>query len=354
MGDPRLKKFTEIICDSLDVVEDDVVLVLGTQGATPLILQLQREIIQRKAFPEIRVTLEQMQYILLKWGETKHLHRFPPGLAKEIELATKLISIESPRNPNQMSRIDQDRLNLWNQTVEPYHARLDFVPTVVTIFPNHYYADKAEMSLEEYENLFYQAVSVDLEKLYSKYSLVEKCLSEGQFFQIKSPDTNLSFELGDRDFTMHSLLINLPDGEIFCSPLEDSVEGYIQFEHASYYGKTFPNLYLEFEKGSLVKFSTDGDKKEFKKLINTDEGACKVGKFGLGINPAIKELTNDILFDEKIARTCNISLGDAYPEVGGTNRSAIHFDIVKDMRPDGQVFMDEKLIYKAGQFKNCI
>lgn len=356
MGDPRITRFTETICQALEIVEDDVVLIMSTEKASPLLFALQKEILLRKAFPEIHITLEQMRYILFKYGEEKHFKRFSPGLAKDIEFATKLISIDAPSNPNQLSKIDQQSINIWNQTVEPFHSKLDFVPTLVTIFPNAYYADKAGMSLEEYQDLFYKAVSIDLEKLYQKYNRVEKCLNSGKEFFIKTADTELHFSLGEgRIFTMHSLLNNLPNGEVFCSPEENSVTGHIQFHHvASYNGKAFPDLFLEFENGVIVNFKTSGNSKEFAKLIETDAGSKKLGKFGFGINPAIDELTNDILFDEKIAGTCNISLGDAYPEVGGRNRSAIHFDIVKDMRNGSEVHMDGKLIYENGNFRNFV
>lgn len=351
MSDPRITRFTQIICDALEIVEDDVVLIMSTGNTASLLFELQREILLRKAFPEIHITLEETRYILFKYGEKKHLRRFPPGLAKDIELATKLISIDAATNPNQLSKIDQERLNLWNQTVEPYHSRLDFVPTLVTIFPNAYYANKANMSLDEYQDLFYSAVSVDLQNLYKDYNHIEKRLNTGKNFYIKTNDTQLRFSLKEgRIFTMHSLLINLPNGEIFCSPCDRSVDGHIRFESASYNGKEFPNLFLEFKDGEVVDFKTSGNKSAFAQLLETDPGAKRLGKFGFGINPAIKELTNDILFDEKVAGTCNISLGDAYPEVGGTNRSAIHFDIVKDMREDSEVYIDDELIYKNGNF----
>ena len=356
MGDPRVASFTKTICEVLEIVEDDVVLIMSTEKAAPLLFELQKEILLRKAYPEIHISLEQMRYVLFKYGEDKHLKRFSPGLAKDIELATKLISIDAPSNPNQLSKIDQKRINVWNQTVEPHHSKLDFVPTLVTIFPNTYYADKAGMSLEEYQDLFYKAVSVNLDHLYQDYAKVEKLLNSGTNFCIKTKDSELNFTLGEgRIFTMHSLLNNMPNGEIFCSPVEGSVNGHIQFHNvASYNGKAFPELYLRFQDGNIVDFRTSGNAKEFAKLIETDEGAKKLGKFGFGINPAIQQLTNDILFDEKIAGTCNISLGDAYPEVGGKNRSAIHFDIVKDMRTSSEVYMDGKLIYENGNFRDFV
>jgi aminopeptidase len=351
MTNLRIQKFTQTIVDALDIVEDDMVLVWSNEGAASLVLELQKEILKRLAFPNIRITLEQGRYNLYKYGQEKHLTYFPPGLAREIELATKLISIDCVYNPNQIRHIAQEKINLWKRTAEPYQRRLDFIPTLVTIFPNSYYANQAGMSLEEYENLFYNAVSIDLDKLYDEYRPIEQLLSRGERFEIKTSNTDLVLELGDRNFTLNSLLINLPDGELFCSPMENSVNGYIRFEHPQcYLGKTFRNLYLEFQNGKVTDFRAETEKSEMKKLLETDEGACKIGEFGIGINPAIPDFTHDILFDEKIAGTIHFALGHAHPEAGGTNRSAIHFDIVKDMRGDGEIIMDERVVYRAGKF----
>ena len=317
MADLRVQKFTQTICQSLDIVEDDVVLILSSEGAAPLVLELQKEILCRSAYPQIRITLEQMRYNLYKYGQQKHLTRFPAGLAREIALATKLISIDCAQNPNQVKRIDQNKINLWKKTAEEYHRKLDFVPSLVTIYPNFYYANQAGMSLEEYQQLFYDAVLIDLEKLYEEYRPIEQMLSRGRHFEIRTSDSDLVFDLGEREFALSSLLINLPDGEIFCAPLENSVNGYIRFRHPqTYLGKTYKNLYLEFRNGEVADFDCDSEKSELQKLLKTDAGSRRVGEFGIGINPAIPDLTNDILFDEKVAGTIHIALGAAYIEVG--------------------------------------
>lgn len=351
MADPRIEKFAKTICKSLDIVEDDIVLITGTEVSANLILELQKEILKRSAYPLIRISLEQMRYNFYKYAHEKHLTQFPPGLAKEIEIATKVISIESATNPNQINKIDQNRINQWKQTAGPYYRKLDFVPTVVSIFPNLRYADQAGMNLEEYEKLFYDAVSIDLEKLYEDYHPIEEMLSNGNHFEIKTSNTNLVFDLGDRNFTLHSLLINFPDGELFCSPIESSVNGYIRFEQPqSYSGKIFQNLAIEFRNGEVTQVCSETNMDALQKLLKTDSGAKRLGEFGFGINPALKNLTNDILFDEKVTGTIHIALGDAYVEVGGTNRSLIHFDMVKDMRGDGVILVDGRVVYRDGKF----
>lgn len=351
MPDPRIEQFAQTICKSLDIVEDDIVLITSTEGAASLILELQKEILKRSAYPLIRISLEQMRYNFYKYAQDKHLNQFQPGFAKEIEMATKVISIESANNPNQIKKIDQNKINQWKQTAGPYYRKLDFIPTVVSIFPNIRYADQAGMNLEEYEKLFFDAVSIDMEKLYEKYHPIEEMLSRGKRFEIKTSNTDLVFELGDRNFTLHSLLVNFPDGELFCSPVENSVNGYIRFEQPqSYSGKIFQNLSLEFRNGEVTQICSETNMDALQKLLKTDPGAKRLGEFGFGINPALKNLTNDILFDEKVTGTIHIALGDAYVEAGGTNRSLIHFDMVKDMRGDGVIIMDGRVVYREGNF----
>lgn len=351
MADPRIKTFASTICNALDIVADDIVLIWSHEGAIPLVVELQKQIMLRSAYPEIRVNFEQVRYFFWKYSEKKHLRRFPPGLAREIELSTKVISIESITNPCGLTKIDQGKLQLWQHTVEPHHRKLDFLPTVVTIFPNAHYANKAGMCLEEYEELFYNAVAVDLEQLHRQYSATEQMLSLGNKFEICTSNSYLSFYLGERNFTMNSLLVNLPDGEIYCAPLENSVHGHIRFEQpASFHGKVFENLYLEFREGRVVQYDCDTEKNEFGKILSSDEGACRLGEFGIGINPAIPDLTNDILFDEKVAGTFHLALGDSRLEAGGTNRSVIHFEMVKNMRHDGEIKMDDHVVYREGNF----
>lgn len=354
MSDPRIEQFARTICDAVDVVNDDVVLILANERVKELILELQMEIVRRNAYPEIRIMFDEMKYTLLKHGQQKHLSRFPPGLAREIELATKLVSIECVINPYLLKKIPQEKMSVWQHTAEPYYRKLDFVPTVVTIFPNIHYANQAGLSLEEYEDLFYNAVSVDMDALYQQYYPIEQMLSRGRKFHVHTSNSDLTFFLENRPFTMNALLTNLPAGELFCAPLENSIHGHIRFEHpASYQGKFFKNIYLEFSNGKLSKLHSDSEQAELEKLLSIDEGASKIGEFGFGLNPAISDLTNDILFDEKVAGTFHIAFGDSHPEVGGTNHSAIHFDLVKDMRGDGYITMDGRVIYREGSFCTC-
>lgn len=351
MADPRIRSFAQTISKCLDIVEDDVVLIWSNENCAPLVLELQKQIYQRGAYPQIRINLEQMRYVLVRYGQEKHLRHFPPGLAREIEIATKFISIESVVNPNNLRNIDQKRHALWQQTIDPYQRKLDFTPTLVTIFPNVNYANNAGMCLEQYEDLFYQAVAVDLDKLDRDFYPIEQMLSRGNKFKIHTSNTELSFELGERNFAMHSLLINLPGGELYCAPLENSVNGYIRFEQpVTYQGKRFSNVYLEFRAGELVEFDSDSEKKALAEILATDPGASKVGEFGFGLNPALREFTNDILLDEKVTGSLHLALGDAHPEVGGTNRSTVHFDLVKDMRGDGEILMDGRVVYRDGRF----
>lgn len=351
MSDSRVSSLSQAICKCLDITEDDVVMIWSNEGAIPLVQELQKEILQSNAHPEIRMNFEQLRYGLLKHGNDNQLARFSPGLAREIELATKLISIECITNPSGMRPVDQNKLNIWQQAMEPHYRRLDFIPTVVTRFPNVSYANKAGMGLEEYEKLFYDAVTIDLEELHRKYSPIEQMISRGNHFEIKTSNTHLQFDLGDRNFMMNALLVNLPDGEIFCAPLEDTVNGHIYFEYApSYQGKVFEDLYLEFSNGQITKAESATQKDELEKILATDEGARKLGEFGIGINPAIPNFTNDLLFDEKVEGTFHIAIGNSYPEVGGTNRSLVRFEMVKDMRKDGEIIMDGRVIYRDGCF----
>lgn len=351
MTDPRIQNFAQIICKCLEIVEEDVVLIWGSERSSPLIIELQKEIYTKGAYPEIRIGLEQMRYTLLKYGQEKHFRYFSPGMDKDIEVATKFIYVESAMNPYSLKIIEPKKFGEWQRTLEPYHRKLNLVPSLVTIFPNVHYANNAGMTLEEYEDVFYKAVSVDLEKLHHDYYPIEQMLSRGNKFRIRTSNTDLTFELGDRHFTMHSLLKNLPAGELYCAPLEDSVTGYIRFEQpVAYQGKKFHNIYLEFCNGKMARVECESEKHTLEKILAMDEGAHKIGEFGFGLNPELSDFTNDILLDEKVTGTLHFALGNAYSEVGGTNHSTIHFDMIKDMRGDGEILMDGRAVYRNGRF----
>jgi aminopeptidase len=143
----------------------------------------------------------------------------------------------------------------------------------------------------------------------------------------------------------------MPDGEIFTAPVDDSAEGHIYFEFPGvYFGERVPGIRLKFAEGKVAEASAEGNQELLENLIKMDEGSNRIGEFGVGVNFGIDRFTYDILYDEKIGGTIHIALGRAYKECNGVNQSALHWDIVKDLRQEGQIYLDGELVFENGKF----
>jgi aminopeptidase len=143
----------------------------------------------------------------------------------------------------------------------------------------------------------------------------------------------------------------MPDGEVFTCPVDDSAEGQIYFEFPGVFaGQRVEGIRLEFSGGEVVKATAESNEELLHDLINMDEGSKRLGEFGVGTNFGIDRFCYDILYDEKIGGTIHIALGRAYAECGGVNQSALHWDIIKDLRQEGEIYLDGKKVFENGKF----
>ncbi len=220
-------------------------------------------------------------------------------------------------------------------------------------YPTPQRAKKSGMDYEEYLDFFYGAVNVDLKKLYNDFRWLENILKSGEKLTVKGKETCLSMGIGGRKWVSdESYFFNLPDGEIFTGPVENSVEGYITFQDRQIYRDSVPvdNLLLKFEEGRVVDFRATEGRKFFEETINTDKGSRFLGEIGIGINHKVDRITNFDLFDEKILGTIHIALGDGFIETGSSNKSAIHWDLIKDLREGGVVVVDDRVVFEKGSW----
>jgi aminopeptidase len=171
--------------------------------------------------------------------------------------------------------------------------------------------------------------------------------------RIVGDDTDLTFSVEGRTWKLFDGRMNLPDGEVATAPVETTVEGHITFTDPIVFGgQRIDRLRLEFRSGRVVRAEAGTATTFVQAIIATDEGASRVGEFGIGVNRHITSWTQDLFFDEKILGTTHIALGRAYPECGGVNQSAIHWDIVKDLRPGpsragGAVYVDDEAVVEG-------
>jgi aminopeptidase len=228
----------------------------------------------------------------------------------------------------------------------------------VTLFPTEAYAQDAEMSLREYEDFCYGACLLDDPDPVASWKLIAAhqqklvdWLKGKKTARVTGPHCDLTVGIEGRTFINADGTKNFPDGEIFTGPQEDVTEGHVEFTYpAIFLGREVDGIALTFEKGRVVKASAKKGEDFLLKMLDTDEGARTLGEFAIGTNNGIKEFTRNILFDEKLGGTIHLAVGASYPDTGGRNKSAIHWDMICDMRDGGEIAVDGVPFYRSGEF----
>ena len=163
-------------------------------------------------------------------------------------------------------------------------------------------------------------------------------------------NTDISFSTKDRIWINSDGHYNMPSGEVFTGPVEDSVQGHVYFTYPTVYeGADVEGVFLEVDKGVVSTWKADKGQDVLDRVFSI-EGARQFGEVAIGTNYSIQRATKNILFDEKIGGSIHMAIGASYPETGGNNESAVHWDMIKDMKTDGQIFADDILIYENGEF----
>lgn len=216
--------------------------------------------------------------------------------------------------------------------------------------PNAALAQQAGVDEETITDMFFNACLLDWPAVSQEWCRWVDILNRGKQVRVVGKGTDLSFSLEGRTWDVADGHGNMPDGEIATSPVESTLDGTIYFDYPGVLGgRLVHDIKLRWEKGKLVEASSSTNQDFLQSVVKTDPGASLIGEFAIGTNPEVKHFCKDILIDEKIDGTIHIALGRAYPKVGGTNQSSIHWDIIKDMRQEGQIFLDGRLIYENGK-----
>jgi aminopeptidase len=216
------------------------------------------------------------------------------------------------------------------------------------------------MSLAEYEDFVYGAAFVDdpdpvarWREFAERIERVAAFLAEKRELRVVADGTDLTLATADRTWIAAKGRENLPDGEVFTAPLETSVDGEIRFTYpAVFSAREVDDVRLRFEAGEVVEVAAARGEDFLRQMIGLDDGARRVGEFAFGLNDGVSSFTKNILFDEKIGGTIHLALGTAYPESGGLNRSALHWDMICDLRSGSEVYADGELVYRDGRFLN--
>ncbi len=357
MVDARIKKEAEILVNhSINVKKGESIIVSGSTKAEPLMKEIYKLIIKKGAYPTLKVGLSGTEYIYYKYASNEQLKHFPQTSWDEVKRAQGYIGIQSSTNTREMSNVDPKKMALRQKVtrkIPDYIVnRKDKIRRCSTIFPTKALAQDAEMSYEEYENFVFGAVNQDWKKLGKRFRQLRDKLNKAKKIRIIGEDTDVELKVYKKSFVADCGEENLPGGEIFCAPEPKSVKGHIRFTYpAIRNGVEVQNIYAEFEKGKCVKAKADKNEKFLNTMLNIDKGARYIGELGIGMNPKVTKFTKNLLFDEKIGGTIHLAFGMAYKECGEPNKSALHWDIVKDLRKKGEILADDKTVQKNGKWK---
>lgn len=365
MSDPRYDRLAQILVNySVEVQKGDLVAINTSPVAQPLTLAVYRETLRAGGHPFVRCHLPELSEIFLKKANKGQLKFLNPVAVEELERVDRVIALWADDNTKALSNVDPERQKTRAAATAPLYKRWNEreaageLRWVGTQFPCNAAAQDAEMSLAEYEDFVLKACLVHKKDPISAWKGVRRkqariCrrLDKAGKIRVVTKGTDLTMAVAGRKWVNCDGRANMPDGEIFTGPIEDSVEGTMSFSFpAFYYGREAQGVELTFKKGRVTKATAAKGQDVLEQMLDTDEGARRVGEFAVGTNYAIQRFTRNTLFDEKIGGTVHMAVGSSIPESGGVNESGIHWDMVTDMRDGGRIYADGKVIYKDGQF----
>jgi aminopeptidase len=363
--DPRHVKLAEVLVHyCLDVQKGDLFQINSTPLAEPLIAEIYREALRVGANPFTRVSFPALSGVFFKAAKKHQLEYVNPIAEHTIEKIDKLLTVRAADNTKTMANVDPKKRSVANVAQHGIFERFmerageGALQWCGTQFPCNASAQDAEMSLDEYEDFVFRACLLHKEDpiaawkgIHRKQAKIVSFLNKRKTLRIVAKGTDISMRIEGRKWINSDGKKNMPSGEVFTGPIEDSVEGTISFSFpACYSGLEVYDVRLTFKKGKVVEASAGKGKELLMATLDTDEGARFVGEMAFGTNYAIQRFTKNTLFDEKIGGTIHMALGASYPDTGGVNKSSVHWDMVNDMRDGGTIYADGKIMYKDGAF----
>jgi aminopeptidase len=366
MTDPRVSKLADVLVSySVAVQPGDKVLIRGGTLAEPLLKAVYAKVLQAGGHPMMLVSLPGIDELTYRYASDEQLQFIHEPQKLILETYDVTIGIRSADNTKELSGVDPAKMTLQRQAgtelMETYFRRAASgeLRWTGTLFPTNAYAQDAEMSLSDYEDFVYGACMPDMDDPvghWQRFSAWQQqivdWLKGKERVRVIGPETDLEMSIAGRVFVNSDGKHNMPSGEVFTGPVEESVNGHVLFSYpAIVAGREVTGIRLQFENGKVVKASADKNEDYLLKTLDTDAGSRYVGEFAIGTNKGITRFTRQILFDEKINGSFHMALGRGYPETGSKNRSAIHWDMICDMREGGEIWLDDELLYKDGEFE---
>jgi aminopeptidase len=351
--DPRIDEYARLLVErSVGVQPGWQVLVRASHLGRPLVEAVLEQIGRKGAYPILQLTFEQTGGPFEREAPIEVLREAAPLQRKIWAEADAFIGIYGPENTREGSELSAERQTALKEMTAPMRARTMSlaVPWVIAVYPVTSVAQEAGMTLREYEEFIFDAVLIDWDAEGKRMRKIADVFDAAEEVRIVGDGTDLTLSLAGRSGSVDEGHVNMPGGEVFYSPVEDSARGVIEFSEfpAVYFGHEVDGARFVFENGRIVDASARAGESFLIRTLDSDEGARRLGELGIGCNPGIQRFMKNVAFDEKIDGTIHLAVGNSYSFTGGTNASAIHWDLVKDLRTAGQLYADGRLVQENG------
>lgn len=359
-----LKKYARLLVHyCLEIKSGDKLYISTTTLAEPLLREVYREAIKSGAFVDYQMSFREQNKIFLAEANEDQLDYVLPSYQEMMETYDAYLVIRAPYNLREDQSNDpkksarrQKALNVVNQIYSERIADRS-LKRCLCQFPTQAAAQEAGMSLEEYEKFVYSACHLYSEnpadewlKVRSEQQKVVDYLNQRDKITYKNKRSDITFSVKDRIWINSDGRSNMPSGEVFSSPVENSVNGHIFFNYPTLYmGHEAEGITLYVQEGEVIAWEAEKGKNLLDDIFKID-GARYFGEVAIGTNYNIQRTTKNILFDEKIGGSIHMAIGQSYKQTGGTNQSPIHWDMITDMKDGGEIWADGVMIYRDGRF----
>lgn len=365
MRDPRIDNLANILVNySTKVQPGEWVGVLGDVAALPLVRAVYAEVIKAGGNPSLMLTDEALTREFARSANDDQMQWLDPALSLYYDRADVYIRCTAYPNTRAMTNVDARRIQKIQNARRPWtetrmrRAAEGTMKWVGTMFPTEGSAQEAGMSLEEYEDFVFSATFANKSdpvgewmKLGDMQQKKIDWLKGKKDVRLKGPNIDLELSIDGRVFINACGSRNMPDGEIFTGPVEESVNGWFQASFPSIVqGRAVEGVELKFLDGKVINARAGKNEDLLYAMLDADARSRYLGEFAFGTNFGIDKFTGSILFDEKIGGTVHFAIGAGYPDTGSVNKSSVHWDMICDMRKDSEVYVDGELFYKDGQF----
>src|SRR5881398_3431633 len=355
MHDIRWDNLAKLLVEySIRLKRNETVLIEAFDIPDEMTIALIRAAQKLRGIPFVQTQHTRINRALALEASDRQLNLMASHELARMKKMNAYIAMRGSNNITELADVPPDKMQLIGKKMRPVQdQRVRRTKWVVLRWPTPSMAQLAGMSTEAFEDFFFDVCTLDYRKLQPGMKALKRLMERTDCVQIKGPGTDLNFSIKGIPAVICGGDRNIPDGEVFTSPVKDSVEGHVTFNAPSIYqGIAFDAIRLEFKSGKIVD-ATSNETQKLNKILDSDPGARYIGEFSLGFNPRVFQPMRDILFDEKIAGSFHFTPGQAYEEADNGNRSQVHWDMVNIQRPDyggGEICFDGKLLRKNGKF----